>query len=156
VNDDRETKDEKAEKTKEEKENEEEKEEEETDEKGQRDDEEELDVEYAKEHFDDLYVQRVVKWVEEGLNTFITGSQGRGKSTCVLGVIHHLYEKGARLMVKGSTGPVAFNLGDATLEELLKAVDNDRLSPEMADILAPATTHSAFGLRRREIDCIDE
>lgn len=47
----------------------------------------EMDAGYLKENFDRLYVKKVVRWIEEGKNVFVTGSQGRCKSTCMKKVI---------------------------------------------------------------------
>lgn len=61
----------------------------------------EMDAGYVKENFDRLYVKKVVRWIEEGKNVFVTGSQGRGKSTCMKKVIQELYRTGHKLLVTG-------------------------------------------------------
>ena len=94
----------------------------------EKDDDEELDADYVKKNFDRLYVQKVVGWIEDGKNVFITGSPGRGKSTCVGKVIKELYGKGVRLVATGSTGVAAVNIGYDALEELLNAVNRELLS----------------------------
>ena len=116
----------------------------------------ELDAEYVKENFDRLYVKKVVRWVDEGMNVFVTGSQGRGKSTCMKNVIRDLYRVGNRLLVTGSTGTAVVNISDVAQMELDQAIANDLLPIEMASILAPATVHSAFGLRYRENASLQE
>ena len=111
------------------------------------DEDAEMDAEYVKKNFDRLYVQKVVRWVEDGRNVFVTGSQGRGKSTCIKKVIQDLYRKGYKLLVTGSTGTSVVNISDVAQSELDQAIGNDLLPLEMASILAPATVHSAFGMR---------
>ena len=116
------------------------------------DDQEVLDAAYVKEHFDRLYVDKVVLWVEEGKNVFVTGSPGRGKSTCMNRVIEKLYDKGTKLIVTGSTGAAVVNIGNDALSQLTKAVDRERIPNELLNTLAPTTVHSAFGLRKVEND----
>ena len=128
----------------------------EEDEEKEKDDDEELDADYVKKNFDRLYVQKVVGWIEDGKNVFITGSPGRGKSTCVGKVIKELYGKGVRLVATGSTGVAAVNIGYDALEELLNAVNRELLSGEMERILSPTTVHSAFGLRKMECGWLNE
>ena len=111
------------------------------------DEDTEMDAEYVKKNFDCLYVQKVVRWLEDGQNVFVTGSQGRGKSTCIKKVIQGLYRKGCKLLVTGSTGTSVVNISDVTQSELDQAIGNDLLPLEMASILAPATVHSTFGMR---------
>ena len=130
-------------------------EEEEVEEEEEEEDEE-LNADYVKEHFDRLYVQKLIGWIEEGKNVFVTGSPGRGKSTCISRVIKELYGKGVRLIATGSTGVATVNIGHDALEELLNAVDRELLPSEMAKILSPTTVHSAFGLRKVENDWLDE
>ena len=120
------------------------------------DEDQEMTAEYVKKHFDQLYVQKVTGWIEDGKNVLVTGSPGRGKSTCVKKLISQLYRKGVRLVVTGSTGTAAANLGDIALSELSRAVENDIFPIEMTAILAPCTVHSAFGLKREEIVWLDE
>lgn len=115
-----------------------------------------MDAAFVKENFDRLYVQKVVRWVEEGRNVFVTGSQGRGKSTCMKRVISNLYRKGYALLVTGSTGSSVVNISDVAQEELEQAVASDLWPLEMASVLAPATVHSAFGLKYRENSGIKE
>ena len=93
-------------------------------------------------------MQKLIGWIEEGKNVFVTGSPGRGKSTCISRVIKELYGKGVRLIATGSTGVATVNIGHDALEELLNAVDRELLPSEMAKILSPTTVHSAFGLRK--------
>lgn len=33
----------------------------------------EMDVGYVKENFDRFYVEKVVRWIEEGMNVFVIG-----------------------------------------------------------------------------------
>ena len=75
---------------------------------------------------------------------FVTGSRGRGKSTCMSKVISELYGKGTQLIVTGSTGAAAVNIGHEALEELSDAVYGDLLPNELGNILYPTTAHSAF------------
>ena len=82
-----------------------------------------LSAEYVKDHFDELYVDPVVRWVEDKKNVFITGSPGRGKSTCTNKVIQRLYSKGTRLVVTGSTGAATVNIGHDALKELTEAIE---------------------------------
>lgn len=110
----------------------------------------EMDAGYVKENFDRLYVEKVVRWIEEGMNVFVTGSQGRGKSTCMKRVIQDLYRTGHKLLVTGSTGTSVVNISDVAQKGLDQAIENDLLPNEMASILAPATVHSAFGLQHCE------
>ena len=98
----------------------------------------------------------MVGWIEDGKNVFITGSPGRGKSTCVGKVIKELYGEGVRLVATGSTGVAAVNIGYDALEELLNAVNRELLSGEMERILSPTTVHSAFGLRKMECGWLNE
>ena len=116
------------------------------------DDQEVLDAAYVKEHFDLLYVDEVVRWVEEGQNVFVTGSPGPGKSTCMNRVIKKLYDKGTKLIVTGSTGAAVVNIGRNALNQLTKAVDRELIPNELLNSLAPTTVHSAFGLRKVEND----
>ena len=111
-----------------------------------------LDTAYVKEHFDRLYVDKVVCWVEEGKNVFVTGSPGWGKSTCMNRVIQKLYDKGTKLIVMGSTGAAEVNIGHDALNQLTKAVDRELIPNELLNTLAPTTVHSAFGLRKVEND----
>ena len=120
------------------------------------DDDEELNADCVKKNFDRLYVQKVVGWIEDGKNVFITGSPGRGKSTCVGKVIKELYGRGVRLVATGSTGVAAINIRYDAQEELLNAVNRELLSCEMERILSPTTVHSAFGFRKREYGWLDE
>ena len=128
----------------------------EEDEEKEKDDDEELDADYVKKNFDRLYVQKVVGWIEDGKNVFITGSPGRGKSTCVGKVIKELYGKGVRLVATGSTGVAAVNIGYDALEELLNAVNRELLSCEMERILSLRTVRSAFGLRKIECGSLNK
>ena len=116
----------------------------------------ELDAGYVKENFDRLYVKKVVRWIEEGKNVFVTGSQGRGKSTCMKKVIQELYGTGHRLLVTGSTGTSVVNISEAAQKGLDQAIENDLLPSDMASILAPATVHSAFGLYHCENSTLQE
>ena len=116
------------------------------------DDQEVLDAAYVKEHFDQLYVDKVVRWIEEGKNVFVTGSPGRGKSTCMNRVIKKLYDKGTKLIVTGSTGAAVVNIRDDAVNQLTKAVDRELIPNELLDTLAPTTVHSAFGLKKVEND----
>lgn len=117
---------------------------------------EQLDAEYVKRHFDRLYVQKVIRWIEERKNVFVTGSPGRGKSTCMSKVIRELYGKGVKLIVTGSTGTAAVNIGNDALEELSHALDQELLPIDFGSILAPSTVHSAFGLRKVENDRLSD
>lgn len=116
----------------------------------------EMDAGYVKENFDRLYVKKVVRWIEEGKNVFVTGSQGRGKSTCMKKVIQELYRTGHKLLVTGSTGTSVVNISDVAQKELDRAIENDLLPSDMAYILAPATAHSAFGLHHWENSTLQE
>lgn len=118
--------------------------------------EEDMDAEYVKKNFDRLYVQKVVRWIEEGRNVFVTGSQGRGKSTCIKRVIEELYRKGCKLLVTGSTGTSVVNISDVAQQGLYQAIENDLLSPDMTYVLAPATVHRAFGMRYKENEHLKE
>ena len=111
----------------------------------------ELDAEYVKENFDRLYVKKVVRWVDEGMNVFVTGSQGRGKSTCMKNVIRELYRAGNRLLVTGSIGTAVVNISDVAQMEFDQAIANDLLPNEMASALAPATVHSGYGIARMPV-----
>lgn len=116
----------------------------------------EMDAGYVKENFDRLYVKKVVRWIEEGMNVFVTGSQGRGKSTCMKKVIQELYSTGHKLLVTGSTGTAVVNISDVAQKGLDRAIDNDLLPSDMAAILAPATIHSACGLYHCENSTLQE
>ena len=59
-----------------------------------------------------------MRWIEKGKNVFVTGSPGRGKSSCMSNVISELYGKGTQLIVTGCTGAAAVNIGHEALEEL--------------------------------------
>ena len=120
------------------------------------DDYEQLDADYVKKHFDRLYVQKIIPWIEERKNVFVTGSPGRGKSTCMSKVIRELYGKGVRLMVTGSTGTAAVNIGHDALEELYYASEKELLPIDLGSVLAPTTVHSAFGLRKMENDLLGD
>ena len=128
------------------------------DDSGEDDDDEgmEMDAGYVKENFDRLYVKKVVRWIEEGKNVFVTGSQGRGKSTCMKKVIQELYRTGHKLLVTGSTGTSVVNISDVAQKALDQAIENDLLPSDMASILAPATAHSAFGLQHCENSTLQE
>ena len=93
-----------------------------------------------------------MRWVEEGKNVFVTGSPGRGNSTCINRLIQKLYDKGTKLIVTGSTGAAVVNIGHDALNQLTKAVDRELIPTELLNTLAPTTVHSAFGLRKVEND----